>query len=288
MAMDSTSIVPIGLVCLEVLLAVVSIIFLLSGLDDFFIDACHIGRTAYHLLLRRFPNRPIEAQLLEKPEQLIAIAIPAWDESAVIGSMLEHAVRTLNYRNYHIFVGTYPNDPETGSAVENVGQRFRNVHGVVCAADGPSSKADCLNQVFHGIRAYESETAAHFEIFVMHDAEDVLHALELKLFNNLIPASDMVQLPVLALQRPLWSFTGGHYLDEFAEYHSKDLLVRAMLTGNIPSAGTGTGFSRRGIEVATHGNQDQLFTTSSLTEDYDLGVRLGQYGLKSTFARYSI
>jgi len=102
--MDSTSIVPVVLVCLEVLLVVVSTIFLLSGLDDFFIDACHTGRAAYHLLFRRSPNRPNEAQLLEKPEQLIAIAIPAWDESAVIGSMLEHAVRTLNYRNYHIMV----------------------------------------------------------------------------------------------------------------------------------------------------------------------------------------
>src|SRR6185503_16875289 len=131
---------------------------------------------AYRLLrraLRRQPDLPSEAVLsagIEKPEQRIAIAVPAWDESSVIGSMLENALRTLNYTNYHIFVGTYPNDPETGAAVETIGRRFNNVHRLVCAADGPTSKADCMNWVFQGIRRYESEHAVRFEIFVMHDA----------------------------------------------------------------------------------------------------------------------
>ena len=31
---------------------------------------------------------------------------------------------------------------------------------------------------------------------VLHDSEDVLHPLELKFFNYLLPRKDMIQLPV--------------------------------------------------------------------------------------------
>lgn len=61
--------------------------------------------------------------------------------------MAELAATTLDYENYHIFVGTYPNDPDTQRDVDEVCARFPNVHKVVCARPGPTSKADCLNNV---------------------------------------------------------------------------------------------------------------------------------------------
>lgn len=59
--------------------------------------------------------------------------VPAWNETGVIGNMAELAATTLDYENYHIFVGTYPNDPDTQRDVDEVCARFPNVHKVVCA-----------------------------------------------------------------------------------------------------------------------------------------------------------
>jgi adsorption protein B len=39
--------------------------------------------------------------------------VPAWQESNVIARMLHHACETIRYRNFEIFVGARPNDPET-------------------------------------------------------------------------------------------------------------------------------------------------------------------------------
>ncbi len=76
--------------------------------------------------------------------------VPAWNETGVIGNMAELAATTLDYENYHIFVGTYPNDPDTQRDVDEVCARFPNVHKVVCASR-PTSKADCLNNVLDAI-----------------------------------------------------------------------------------------------------------------------------------------
>jgi hypothetical protein len=53
----------------------------------------------------------------------------------VIGKMAQLAA-TLDYENYRIFIGTYPNDPQTHADVEQVRAHFPNVHSVVCARPG--------------------------------------------------------------------------------------------------------------------------------------------------------
>ncbi len=55
----------------------------------------------------------------------------------------------------------------------------------------------------------------------------MVHPLSMELFNHLIPRKDMVQLPVIPMEMPLRHFTAGTYMDEFAESHTKDLLVRS-------------------------------------------------------------
>ncbi len=86
--------------------------------------------------------------------------VPAWHETGVIGKMAELAATTLDYENYHIFVGTYPNDPDTQRDVDQVCARFSNVHKVVCARPGPTSKADCLNNVLDAILQFETPRRA--------------------------------------------------------------------------------------------------------------------------------
>jgi hypothetical protein len=66
---------------------------------------------------------------------------------------------------------------------------------------------------------------------VLHDAEDVLSEMELRLFNYLVDRKDLIQLPVYPFERRWYDFTSGHYIDEFAEVHGKDILVREAIAG---------------------------------------------------------
>lgn len=112
--------------------------------------------------------------------------------------------------------------------------------------------------------------------------------MELRLFNYLLPNKDMIQIPVYPYAPEWKGFTAGHYVDEFAENHGKDVIVREALTGQVPSAGVGTCFSRRAIGALLEDGDGIAFDVQSLTEDYDIGFRLKQKGMKCIFARYSI
>jgi adsorption protein B len=277
------------LVFVKCLLIFVATVFFISGLDDFFIDVFYIVRGLYRRLFVMPRYQPLTEEHLMLPrEQAIAVVVPAWDESAIITKMLENSLHTFNYSRYHIFVGTYPNDPATSREVENVRELYDNVHCISCPHDGPTNKADCLNWIYQGIREYEKNNGEWFEILVLHDAEDVVHPLSLKLFNYLIPRKDMVQLPVFVLESKWHQFTAGHYIDEFAEYHLKDLLVRERLAGVVPGAGVGCAYSRRALDLVAEEHENQIFSTESLTEDYDLSFRLHKLKLKLIFVKKAI
>ena len=270
-------------------LIVAAVGFVLSGLDDLYVDAYYYIRRLYRRLfiVKRYP-RLSEDDLRRVPEKRVAVMIPAWHEHAVIAQMLDHTLRCLDYGNYEIFVGTYPNDEPTMLAVSSLQQRDLRLHRIVCPHNGPTNKADCLNWVFEGIRLQEKRTGERFEIFVIHDSEDIVHPLTLKLMNYLIPRIEMVQLPVVPLEMPWHHLTAGTYLDEFAEFHTKDLLVRERVARMIPSAGVGTGFSRGAFEELSRNKRNQLFNVETLTEDYDFGFRLKELHKKSILLHYSV
>ena len=120
--------------------------------------------------------------------------------------------------------------------------------------------------------------------FVLHDAEDVVPATGLQAFAGLIGRYDMVQLPVQALADPASPWVAGHYIDEFAEAHAKELPLRAALDVAVPSAGVGCMISARALaDVAARDGSP--FATDSLTEDYQLGHRLSRLGYRTTFTR---
>ncbi len=283
---DFLTYVLFGLKIVAIILA--TLMFLL-GLDDLFIDLCYWGRT----LIRRFRiydkhGKADEKRLFEVPEKPLAIMVPAWNEVGVVGEMARLAASTIDYENYQIFVGTYPNDPQTQADVDAVCLHYPNVHKVVCARPGPTSKADCLNNIIDAILRFQQDARIEFAGFILHDAEDVISPMELRLFNYLLPNKDMIQIPVYPYAPEWKGFTAGHYVDEFAENHGKDVIVREALTGQVPSAGVGTCFSRRAISALLEDGDGIAFDVQSLTEDYDIGFRLKQKGMKCIFARYSI
>jgi len=276
---------------LETVTAVVAILILISSLDDLIIDGWYWGYTLYHrLTTQRQPDYlPLTAkQIKKRPQQPLAIMVPAWLEYDVIAQMIQNMVAVLDYRDYTIFVGTYVNDVDTICEVERMRLRYRQVKRVEVPHPGPTCKADCLNWIVQAIFLHEQERNMEFAGVVLHDSEDVLHPLELQLFNELVTRADMIQLPVFSLYREWYELVAGTYMDEFAEWHSKDMVVRESMSGMVPSAGVGTCFSRRALQALAARNKNQPFNTDSLTEDYDIGMRLADMGMRSTFARFPV
>ncbi|MDN3987536.1 glycosyl transferase family protein [Zwartia vadi] len=277
------------LYALKFIVIVVAVFITISGFDDLLVDLVYWVRWLWRkLTVYKRHTRADQALLLAVPEKPLAIMIPAWHETGVIGSMADAAARTLDYENYHIFVGTYPNDPDTQRDVDEVCAMFPNVHKVVCARPGPTSKADCLNNVLDAIMQFEKRANLKFAGFILHDAEDVVSPMELRLFNYLVDRKDLIQVPVYPFERKWYDFVGMHYIDEFTELHAKDVPLREAVVGQVPSAGVGTCFSRRAIETLLVDGDGIAFDTQSLTEDYDIGFRLKEHGLEEIFVRFPV
>lgn len=274
---------------LKIIAIGLAIMMLISGIDDLFIDVVYWTRRLWRSLTIYRKNDYLGyKQLYEPEEKALAIMVPAWNETGVIGNMASLAANTLDYENYHIFVGTYPNDPDTQRDVDEVCALFPNVHKVVCARPGPTSKADCLNNILDAILQFESNANFTFSGFILHDAEDVISPMELRLFNYLVARKDLIQIPVYPFERKWTHFTSLSYLDEFSELHGKDVPVREALAGQVPSAGVGTCFSRRAVLALMVDGDGIAFDEQSLTEDYDIGFRLRQKGMEEIFCRFPV
>lgn len=274
---------------LEITSAVVALVILLSSIDDLFIDAWYWIREAYRAMTIKRRYQPLKPeQLLATPEKPLAIMVPAWLEYDVIAPMLESMVGTLDYKNYMIFVGTYRNDERTKGEVERMRRRYRQLVRVEVPHDGPTCKADCLNWIVQAIFKQNTLQAEPFAGVILHDSEDVLHPLELKYYNYLLPRMDFIQLPVTSLEREWYELVAGTYMDEFAEWHTKDLVVRESMSRMVPSAGVGTCFSRRALEELAAETNNQPFNTDTLTEDYDIGARLARRGMKQIFGKFPV
>jgi adsorption protein B len=156
---------------------------------------------------------------------------------------------------------------------------------VVCPHPGPTTKADCLNHLWAAVVADEVATGRHFKAIVLHDAEDVVHPQELWVYDALIPRLAMVQLPVVPIADPQSRWISGHYLDEFAESHAKDLVVREALGAAVPSAGVACAIERRILGQIADAAGGQPFDAACLTEDYELGHRIKALGGRGAFVR---
>jgi len=115
--------------------------------------------------------------------------------------------------------------------------------------------------------------------------EDVVHRDALRLIGLLAPRFALVQLPVLPLVSARSRWVAGHYCDEFSESHGKAMLVREALGAALPSAGVGCGFNRAALGAVAAARADRPFDATSLTEDYELGLRLGQDGGRGALVR---
>ena len=259
--------------------------FLLFALNDLMVDFIYFARMLWRAaaVYTRYPRAFASDLPANVDPGFMAILVPAWDEASVIASMLRSTLERLDYANYRIFVGHYRNDPATAAAITSLSDE--RIEAVGVEADGPTTKADCLNHLYDALIAFETGTGKPAKAVILHDAEDVVHPLELRTFDWLIDRAAVIQLPVLPLPDPHSRWIGGHYCDEFAEAHIKELVVREAVGAAIPLAGVGCAIARKPLErlAALHGGHP--FSSTSMTEDYEVGLRIGALGLKTMFVR---
>lgn len=273
----------------EILTYGMTVVILIVSLDDLFIDCWYWLRELYRWYWIKSQYPALKVEVLEaKAERPIAIMVPAWMEHDVIQAMLKTNYKSLRYRNYRFFVGVYQNDPETIAEVSAAAAVVPNVTMAVVPWPGPTNKADCLNIVMAKIVEFERNANMEFVGIALHDSEDVIHPYELLLFNYLLDRMDLIQLPVYSFPRELHHFVAGTYMDEFAEWHSKDLVVRESITGVVPCAGVSACFSRRAIGALRDERKGEIFSTASLTEDYDIAFRLSKLQMREVFVRFPI
>lgn len=263
---------------------VIALAFVLFSIDDVIWDLAYTFNRKLHRNAVLVPWGSLDA----RPPRLIAVIIVAWHEDAVIESVIDHMHASVHYPRslYHVFLGVYPNDPPTIDAAGRLAQRYGNVHVSVNPNQGPTSKADNINQTIEYIREFERSMGWEFKSVTIHDSEDVVHPYEYKLTSYLLDEYDVLQFPVFPLQKIptpsniLSGLTTGTYADEFAENHYRAMNIRERMSAVVPSAGTGFALSHTVLEKH---RGDKLFPENSLTEDYRLSLLLQQEGFHTHY-----
>ncbi len=252
--------------------------FLIGGLDDIAIDLIWLIRTGWRRIWVYTKTERVSVATLAAPlcPGEIAVFIAAWDEASVINPMLTNLLAQFGDEKFHVFLGCYSNDPKTVDAAQAI--KSSRITIVLNPKPGPTTKADCLNCAWRALVLHETHNLMRFKAIVLHDAEDFVHACELKIFDTLIERFDLVQIPVLPLPDQASRWVAGHYCDEFAESHAKSLVVREAIGAAVPSAGVGCAISRTAIESIAISRGGTPFDDDSLTEDYELGLRIKQMG----------
>ncbi len=251
-----------------------SVGILLIGLDDLLFDALWLATR------RRDPAPVPNAPPIDGR---FAIFVPAWDEAEVLPAMLHRTLAAWQGEDFRLYVGCYTNDAATLFAVSPLVARDRRLRLVIGGREGPTTKGDNLNRLWAALGEDERAEGIRFAAIVLHDAEDHVHPDELALYRRHLGNAAMVQIPVMPLIRREERWVGGHYGDEFAEAHGKELVVRSRLGLPLPSAGVGCALTRSTLALLAIERGGEPFFCDSLTEDYEIGMLIGAYGLETRF-----
>jgi adsorption protein B len=256
------------------LFVIVSLLINLSSLDDIFIDLLSFGIA--HLPFRRAAAEP-------GPLPNIAVFVANWREEDVIGKMVEGNLARIANPQVSLFLGVYPNDTGTRQVAEALAVAHPDrVRVIVNSLPGPTSKGQMLNEMF--AQGFAGERAP--DLVVLHDSEDVIDPRSFDIYAKYAGEYDFIQVPVFSLSRRRGAYVASTYMEEFAERHTRELIVRNALGAAIPSAGVGTCLTQALVRhfLATRG---QVLMSGTVTEDYILGIEAKRAGFRSIFAATS-
>ena len=266
------------------LLLFAGLFFVIGMIDELAIDGLYlVGRLRGSIRTPCIERDALEGRPLAGP---VAVIVPAWREAGVIGPTMRHLLSAWPQRELRLYVGCYANDPATIAAATLAARGHPRARIVIHSAHGPTTKADCMNRLYRAIEDDEAREGHRFRMLVIHDAEDMVDPAALPLFDEGLQAAELMQLPVVPAPQGRSRWVAGHYMDEFAEAHAKAMVVRDWLRSGFPSAGVGCAISRE--RLATLDAQSKgagPFDADSLTEDYELGLKVAAAGGKTSFLR---
>ncbi len=253
----------------------ISILINISSLDDAFIDVLALG-------IERFSFRK-QGTAGKEAIPHTGVFVANWHEEDVLGRMVEGNLARIPIPSVQLYLGVYPNDTGTLKiALDLAANHPDRVRVIVNTLPGPTSKGQMLNEMFRQVfQAPEPP-----ELVVLHDSEDIIDPRTFEVYADYAKNYDFIQVPVFSLNSIARSRVAATYMDEFAERHTREMVVRHALGAMIPSAGVGTCLTRKLIDhfVSQRG---YVLMTGCVTEDYILGVEAKRAGFKSAFASIS-
>jgi len=266
------------------LLLFAAVFFLIGSLDELAVDGAWAWlKLTGRAKCGRIDRSEARAAQLAGP---VAVLIPAWHEAQIIEFTIAHALAAWPQPELRLYVGCYVNDAATLEAVMRGSGGDPRVRLAVHGREGPTTKADCLNRLYAALEGDEARGGSDFRLVVLQDAEDMVDSAALALLDRAVAEAEFVQLPVLPEPQRYSRWVGSHYCEEFAEAHGKAMVVRGSLAAALPAAGVGCGFARPMLAtVARLRGDGGPFSIESLTEDYELGLRIKAAGGRARFLR---
>ncbi|MEZ5890830.1 MAG: glycosyl transferase family protein, partial [Xanthobacteraceae bacterium] len=252
----------------------VSVLISVSSLDDAFIDIFALG-------IVRLKRNSINEDIEIPPT---AVFVANWQEADVIEKMVEGNLARIPIDAVEFYLGVYPNDTETLSAALRLAEKHPDrVRVIVNSLPGPTSKGQMLNEMFRQVFSTDDDGP---ELVVLHDSEDVIDPRTFSIYAAYAKDHDFIQVPVFSLTSTHRSLVASTYMDEFAERHTREMVVRDAVGAMIPSAGVGTCMTKRLIRhfIKWRG---AVLLNGCVTEDYILGVEVKRAGFRSAFASAS-
>ena len=224
---------------LIIALLLVSLLITVSSLDDAFIDLLAMGITRF-----RSPRLNQQSGVLPRT----AVFVANWHEEDVLGKMVEGNLARIQIPEVSFFLGVYPNDTGTLRVAKELEAKHPDrVCVIVNTLPGPTSKGQMLNEMFAQVFSREDCP----EMAVLHDSEDVIDPRTFPIYAAYAVEHDFIQVPVFSLNRGKGAHVASTYMDEFAERHTREMIVRDAVGAAIPAAGVGTCMTKRLLKHAS-------------------------------------
>lgn len=256
------------------------LLILLASIDDLIID-CLVALKVAKPRIPIFNPSSRSKPKTKKPK--ISVCIANWNEADVLKPMVEGNLKNIKHDNVQLVLGVYPNDEATVRVAESLAKSHPDrVKVVINRRNGPTSKGQMLNEIFAHL--YFDKTSAP-DLVVIHDSEDMIAPASFDLYTSLSRDYAMIQIPVFSLESRNRSLVGASYMEEFAERHTREMLLRSQFGAFVPSAGVGTCLRKDLIQHFLH-KRARVLRPDSITEDYILGAEAHAAGFKTTFAAF--